>query len=117
MEAVIDDYLLALQSVATEIAEDQVLSRISDTASRTSIIVDAINKFHAEYVLRLQESFLAASDLSTQRSVSKNLALQVLLWSLCGSFAIFLIASLVLVVFRIERNLRQHFETSEVNSS
>lgn len=116
LEAVIDDYLLALQSFASEIAEDQVLSRISDTASRTSIIIDAINKFHAEYVLRLQDSFDSASNLSAKRSTSKNLTLQVLFWSLCSSFAIFLISSLVLVVFRIERHLRETVETPEIGS-
>lgn len=116
LDEVADDYLVALQSVATEIADDEVLSRIAETSSRTSIIIDAINKFHGEYLLRLQDSYDFASILSAERDAEQTLTLHVLLWSLIACFATFLLASLVLLVFRIESHLRKRNESLEVSA-
>lgn len=115
LQEVADDYLEALQSVATEIADDQVLSRIADTSSRTSIIIDAVNKFHDEYLLRLQDSFDFASILSSEQDTAETFTLQILLWSFIACFATFLMASLVLLVFRIESHLRKRNESLEVS--
>jgi len=115
LQEVADDYLEALQSVATEIADDQVLSRIAETSSRTSIIIDAINKFHDEYLLRLQDSFDFASILSAEQDTAETFTLQILLWSFVACFAAFLMASLVLLAFRIDSHLRKRNESLEVS--
>lgn len=114
LDEVADDYLAALQEFATEIADDEILSRIADTNSRTSIIVEAIDKFHDEYVLRLVDAYDSASVLSTQQSSSESLVLNLLLVSLSVSFTTLLMACLVLLVFRIESHLRKRNESLDV---
>ena len=116
LEEVADDYLSAFQSLATDIADDEVLSRIADTGARTSIIVEAVNKFHDEYVLRLHNSYDSASSLSVQQSTAKTLTLQLLLWGMGIGFTLFLIVSLVLLVLRIERHLSNRAESHEVST-
>lgn len=115
LEEVSDDYLAALQEFATEIANDEILSRIADTSSRTTIIVDAINKFHDEYVLRLIDSYDSASSLTAKQNSSESLVIQFLVTSLAVSFTTFLMASLVLLMIRIESHLRKRNENLEVN--
>ena len=115
MEEVSDDYLIALQSLATEIAGDEVLSRIADTSARSSIIVEAVNKFHDEYVLRLQKSYDAASSLNLQQNATRVMTLQLLLWGIAVGFTLFLMVSLVLLVLRIERHLSKRNNTREAS--
>lgn len=116
LEEVADDYLIALQSVATDIADDEVLSRIADTSARTSIIVEALNKFHDEYVLRLQQSYDSASSLNLQQNATQVLTLQWLMWSIGVGFTLFLMVSLVLLVLRIERHLSNRNESLEAST-
>lgn len=115
LEEVVDDYLAALQELANEIADDAVLSRIADTNSRTSIILNAINKFHDEYVLRLDNSYGFASTLTAEQNAAETLTLTFLMWSLSAGFTIFLMAALILAVFRIESHLRNRTESKEVS--
>lgn len=116
LEEVADDYLIALQSLATDIAGDEVLSRIADTSARSSIIVQALNEFHDEYVLRLQKSYDAASSLNLQQNAAQVVTLQLLLWGIAVGFTLFLMVSLVLLVLRIERHLGKSNENREASA-
>lgn len=116
LKEVVDDYLDGLQAFATEISQDEVLSRIADTNSRTEIITNAINKFHAEYVVRLESAINIASAKSTQQAVSKALTLRLVLWSLGIGFAVFLLASMILLLFRIETHMRKRPDAREVSA-
>ena len=116
LEEVADDYLSAFQSLATDIADDEVLSRIADTNARTSIIIEAVNKFHDEYVHRLHKSYDSASSLSVQQSAAQTLTLQLLLWGMGVGFTLFMMVSLVLLVLRIERHLSHRTESHDVSA-
>ncbi len=108
--SVMDHYLDSLQKFATDLSTDAMLSRIADTSARTSLILNAINEFQAEYLYALDISTHAALVESSQAKASKASFIKTLLWFVLCAGSIFFAACLVLVVFRIERNLRHHEE-------
>ena len=108
--SVMDHYLDSLQKFASDLSNDAMVSRIADTAARTSLILNAINEFQAEYLYALDISTHAALVESSQAKTAKASLVTSLLWLLLGAGSIFFAACLVLVVFRIERILRNNDE-------
>lgn len=111
-DGVMDHYLESLQDFASDLSNDAVLSRIADTSARTSVILDAINEYHTEYLYGLDTSVHLALTKSSQAETTKTSLLVTLRWLLLFAASIFFTTCMVLVVFRIERNLRQRTEVT-----
>ena len=113
-EMIMDHYLDALQLFATDVSNDELISRIADTTARTSTIIEALRRFNAGYVEQLENSVLAAAALSSALNTTKSSRLSFLLWSSLGTTLAFLIATIFLTMFRIERNVRDLVNKIEV---